>query len=276
MERRPASGRFWLAVLDRPTCSLLDRSLHGIRLLLAAPTGIAIARALSSAIGHQFSSCFAKKARRYDTLSGPVMPLTMAAAQAGAVGPAAPIAGSELPRMTGFFRFRAGARWYSVGRLSGQRPAECRRHLGQPGDRLAQAAAAPGQRRAGGRRLRAGQGAEHVQPVDAGQRRRRVAAGGRQAVREQDRDPLVGGRPASCPARRAQRRGQVGQPVPAQPDQLADQLLGRPARRACAWSTATSPANASTRGLQPLVRGAAPRRPRPPRRSRPRARSSSR
>jgi len=140
----------------------------------------------------------------------------------------------------------------------GQGTGEGRADLGQVADRLAEPAAAAGQggggpQRLGGlARLRAGQRAQHVQPVDPAQRGGRVAAGGAQAVRQQDDDALTGGGPGElCPGR-AQGPGQVGHPVPAQRDQVAGQVLGV-ARRGGVLEHPHPGAEGEHGGVEPLA-----------------------
>ena len=158
----------------------------------------------------------------------------------------------------------------TVRRASGQQVGQRRGDVPDRADHPRLAAAAGGQRP--GRRLGLGgrQRAEHVQPVDAGQRRlrrrRRWCAGSPRAGRRPARR-----RPADSSSTRAARSAAARSVTPCPRSATSCRTTSSAAgRRACpAAPPRRRRPKVSTRGLQPLVRGAAPRRPRRPRRSRP-------
>jgi hypothetical protein len=88
-----------------------------------------------------------------------------------------------------------------------------------------------------------------VQPVDPAQRLGGVVTRGVQAVRQQHDQPLVRDGRRQLPRRLPQPRGEVGGAVPAQRDEVGQQLLGR-AARALALQHAHPRAEREDRGLQ--------------------------
>src|SRR5580693_9840096 len=77
--------------------------------------------------------------------------------------------------------------------LRGEQAGQCGGHVGEPPQRQAHTVTPTGEGGGGQLGFGGGQRAQHVQSADAAQRLSRVAAGGGQAVGQQQRNTFLGG-----------------------------------------------------------------------------------